>query len=209
MTTLEVVDLFSGLGGFSQAFVDRGHTVERYDFNEKFKDIPHTMIKDVLEMSSVDLKHANIILASPPCTHFSYAAVTKGSHLHWPKGIPTKETKQQIELVKYTVSIILETDPEYWILENPRGFMKKVLGQPAIETYWSAWGAPTLKPTHLWGKFPPIDWKVPLSTQKNEWGKAMPRDPALRALIPYEFSMAVCLATEGNSPQTTLEETQE
>ena len=30
--------------------------------------------------------------------------------------------------------------------------------------------------------------------------------PALRALIPYDFSLAVCLACEGKSMQTTLDD---
>jgi len=41
---MEVVDLFSGLGGFSQAFLDRGHEVERYDNNPKFSQVPNTKI---------------------------------------------------------------------------------------------------------------------------------------------------------------------
>ena len=202
---MNVIDLFSGLGGFSQAFVDRGHYVERYDFEEKFSDIPFTIIKDVLELTPIDLEDADIILASPPCRCFSYAAQQKGGHRHWPQGIPTEETRKQIKLVKHALKIIKEANPKYWILENPRGFMKNVLGQPGIETYWSAWGGPTLKPTHLWGKFPPIDWTIPFFKQKGSWCKIMPRDPTLRALIPYEFSLAVCLAVEGNSLQEILE----
>ena len=218
---LEVIDLFSGLGGFSQAFVDRGHHVERFDFNEEFKDIPHTTIKDVLEMSPIDLEHADIILASPPCTHFSVAAV----YHHWPKGVPTEATLQQIELVKHTIKLIKEVNPKYWILENPRGMLQKVLGKADMIQYWGSWGMNCLKPTCLWGKLPPIDWRTretakyeyaPRGSKKGIQGNTfwkdrggfswnIPRNPALRALIPYDFSLAVCLAVEGNSQQETLE----
>jgi len=53
-----VIDLFSGLGGFSQAFLDRGHYVERYDFNPEFENIPNTIIKNVFDMSPIDLEIA-------------------------------------------------------------------------------------------------------------------------------------------------------
>ena len=33
--------------------------------------------------------------------------------------------------------------------------------------------------------------------------------PEERSLWPYEFSLALCLAVEGNSPQTTLEDFEE
>lgn len=219
---MKVIDLFSGLGGFSQAFVDRGHAVTRYDLDPQFKAVPHTVLADVLNLTADDLKGADIILASPPCTHFSIAAVYR----HWPKGIPTEETLQQIELVKHTINIIEEANPTYWLLENPVGKLRTVIGKPAITQYWGCWGDNVLKPTDLWGKYPPVDWR-PRSTatyekaprgskkgvqginlasfKKNPHSYIKPRDPALRALIPYDFSLAVCLAAEGKSMQTTLD----
>ena len=206
---MKVIDLFSGLGGFSQAFLDRGHDVTRYDNNVRFRDIPNTIIQDVKTLLPGDLKGADIILASPDCRCFSVAA----DHYHWPKGIPTEETRAQIDLVQFTVSLIEQVHPRYWILENPVGRMRQVLGKPAMTTYWCAWGTPYKKPTDLWGKLPPIDWKMPFKWEPNPSGGAgnampndpYPRDPAKRALIPYDFSMAVCLAAEGNSQQETLE----
>ena len=208
---MKCIDLFSGLGGFSQAFLDRRHDVLRVDNNDRFKDIPFTVITDVLMLTAENLKNTDIILASPPCTHFSFAAVTKNGSRHWPKGIPTKATLEQIELVKHTIRIIKAAEPKYWILENPRGRLRKVIGAPAMTTYWAAWGTPYLKPTHLWGNLPPIDWKQPMKWDSNPSGGVgsgidgpYPRDPAKRALIPYEFSLAVCLAAEGLSAQETL-----
>ncbi len=208
---MEVVDLFSGLGGFSQAFVDRGHTVERYDNDPKFKEIPHTMTIDVLDMTPIDLEHADIILASPPCTCFSFAAQSK----YYPKRRdPHAAVREAVHLVKHAISIIKHAHPEYWILENPVGRLRGYIGKPSITTAWCAWGTNYKKPTYLWGKLPPIDWKMARKWEPNlsgGAGNAMPNDPyprdlAKRALIPYEFSMAVCLAAEGNSPQQTLME---
>ena len=208
MSKLEVVDLFSGLGGFSEAFLNRGHNVERYDNDPQFKKIPYTWTVDVRDLEPDDIAHADIILASFPCNHFS----PMSSHYHWPKMQPTEETKKVIVQLKETLTLITRANPKYWILENPVGLMRRAIGKPVMLTHWAAWGAKWLKPTHLWGKLPPINWK---NKSGATWEKA-PRgsksgvqdgktSSAIRALIPYEFSMAVCLATEGISPQQTLE----
>lgn len=205
---MRVIDLFSGLGGFSEAFLHRGHAVVRYDNDERFLHVQNTIIKDVLDLTMQDLAGADVVLASPPCRCFSVAA----DHYHWPNGRPTAETLEQIRLVEHTVKIIMNANPEYWILENPAGRMRNVLGKPAKHTAWCAWGTPYKKPTDLWGKIPPIDWRIPRKWEPNPSGGAgnrfrndpYPRDPARRALIPYQFSLAVCLACEGVSSQQTL-----
>jgi len=202
---MKCIDLFSGLGGFSEAFINRGHDVLRIDNDNRFKDIPYTTIKDVGTLTSTELQGAYIILASPPCTHFSVASVYR----HWPKGVPTKATLKQINLVKYTIKIIKEAKPKYWIMENPIGKLRKVIGTPPLTVYMCAWGKKAKKPTDLWGQLPPIDIKMPMKWQKAPRGSKLGvqgyHDPAAAAMIPYDFSLAVCLAAEGNSPQQTLE----
>lgn len=200
---MKVIDLFSGLGGFSQAFIDRGHEVTRYDNNERFKDIPFTIIEDVRNLTPGDLQGADIILAGFPCQHFSYAA----NRIHWPKGTPTDKTRDWIEFLEWTVQLIKDSEPRYWILENPRGFMRRILGRPSMKTAWCAWGTRYKKPTDLWGVLPPIDWRMAIKWEKSQDRAgvlAQKRDLAARALIPYAFSLAVCLAMEGKSKQMTL-----
>jgi hypothetical protein len=209
---MRVVDLFSGLGGFSQAFIDRGHNVVRFDNDEQFSEVEYTIICDVLDLTAEDLCDyvwdiPDIILASPPCNHFSIASV----YHHWKNGEPTEATKKQIELVRYTIKLIEEVSPKYWILENPRGMLRRVLGKPNKFLYMAAYGKKAKKPTDLWGVFPPIEWLEPFVWEKAPRGSDSGTQdnsltPAERALIPYDFSLAVCLAAEGNSPQTTLGE---
>jgi len=195
---MNVIDLFSGLGGFSQAFVDRGHYVERYDFNEEFKDIPHTIIKNVFDMTPIDLEIADIVLASIDCTYFTFA-----------NDNPDREKLELAKkLAKHTLNIIHEANPRFWIIENPPGRIKKVLGPPVYKIAWGYWGTPYLKPTWLWGKLPFMDWPTrytepqPKDTWNLETFKThkfsylCPRDSKQRSLIPYEFSLALCQATE-------------
>ena len=199
---MKVLDLFSGLGGFSQAFLDRGHDVIRYEVNPRFKDVPNTIIKDVWNLTPDDLKGADVILASPPCTHFSIAAV----RWHWPSGKPSERTLEQIALVKHTIHIIIEADPVYWVLENPRGMLRHVLGPPVVTTYWAAWGMPYLKPTDLWGKLPMLEWSKPVTWVSLSEKDLRSPDAAKRALIPYAFSQALCEAIEdGTGWQTSID----
>lgn len=125
---MRVLDLFSGLGGWSQAFLDRGHDVTRLDNDERFKSVPRTMLCDALAAWWIAYDW-DIILVSPP-----YA-----------------------------------------------------------------------KPTDLWGELPPAF--VPKACKKrNPDHEAAPRgsptgtqrlnDPALKGLIPYGLSQAMCMAAE-------------
>ena len=75
--------------------------------------------------------------------------------------VRSPKTKEAIKLVKFTVDLIQQANPMYWVLENPRGMMRHVLGKPAITTFWAAWGMPYYKPTDLWGKLPNMIWPKP------------------------------------------------
>lgn len=75
---MRVLDLFSGTGGWSAAFLDRGHEVYRIDNDEQFADVPHTTIVDVLRLGPMTDRW-DVILASPPCQAFSLAAT--GTHM--------------------------------------------------------------------------------------------------------------------------------
>ena len=196
---MKVVDLFSGLGGFSQAFLDREHDVVRFDNDIRFKEVANTIICDVLELTPEDLWDIpDIILASPPCTYFTHA-----NHNPDKDGL-----KQSIDLTKYTLKIIHETNPRFWIIENPPGRIKKVLGPPVYKTAWGYWGTSYLKPTWLWGKLPFMDWPTrytepqPKETwnlesfNTHKFAYLCERDSAKRSLVPYAFSEALCKATE-------------
>lgn len=150
---MRVLDLFSGLGGWSQAFVDRGHEVLRIDNDEAFLNVPWTSVEDVLTFRPRD--HYDVVLASPPCQAFSLAAT--GTHMlalglcklcsgpslrhkgeRWEcarcghdrilKGSLTLEPKTEfgdlsVALVDRALELIRDIQPRYWWLENPNGGM--------------------------------------------------------------------------------------
>ena len=75
-----MLDLYSGLGGASQAFADRGWEVVRVDNNPLLADVPHTEINDIMSLLRpyhFDLPF-DFIWASPPCVEFSTAYSAPG-----------------------------------------------------------------------------------------------------------------------------------
>lgn len=122
---MQVLDLFSGLGGWSKAFKDRGHNVVTVDNNPKFKP---DICKDIMDLTKMDFidYDFDIILASPPCTEFSKSMMPDS----WNKN---RTVTPNTKLVEKTIKLINEINPRYWIIENVRGavpFFKPILGKP-------------------------------------------------------------------------------
>ena len=128
---MKVLDLFSGLGGFSQAFIDRGHDVITYELNPKFK--PDVCV-DIMELD--ELPKCDVILASPPCEKFSVAAIGR----YWRGCEISVEAKEALRLVEHTLSLIYWTRPKYWFLENPTGMLRTIIGNPPVEIYFAQYG---------------------------------------------------------------------
>jgi hypothetical protein len=175
---MKVLDLFAGLGGFSQGFKDRGHIVATLDNDPKF-DCTFT----------ADIKHFygdgkyDVVLASPPCQEFARC------NLPWKKKLLPPDYKPDMSLVLEAKRVIEEINPRYWVLENTMPSLKWIT--PILGHWVKHVGS-----RYFWGKFPPFD------TRKNACGKAAmwPRKgvdrPALRALIPYAVSRSLCIAIE-------------
>ena len=203
---MRVLDLFSGLGGWSKAFSDRGHRIITVDINPSFKP---DMIADISNLTIKELSVYNpfdVILASPPCECFSVASMGK----HWNKHSYTPKTEQArkaVKLVKHTLDLIYELEPKYWYMENPRGMLRKIIGKPVRTVWYCQYGDTRAKPTDIWGQHAPMEWKPECHNGAKDHASA-PRGHhtgtqgvkgvALRSMIPYQLSLAVCKACEEN-----------
>jgi hypothetical protein len=215
---MRVIDLFSGLGGFSEAFVQRGHDVIRYDNDVRFVDVPHTRIVDIMDLET--LPDADVIVASPPCNCFSRMTI----RYYWKDKRPKNDKARfAVALVKKAKELIDTVTPRYYAIENPVGMMIHVLGKPQILTWWAAWYSehdigiplenPPLKETYLWGRLPHIEWpkrptkyaRIDRKTKDRQKGVQGIKDSAISSKIPFLFSEAFAIACENGNYQTLLE----
>jgi len=150
---MKVLDLCSGLGGFSEAFVAAGHEVLRIENNPLLAEVPHTDIidifdvRDLLEENVADngdafLRNVDIILFSPPCYEFSLAFdAPRAIHARENPGIPYEPS---MDILECGWEIIHLLQPKYWIIENVRGaspYFSQLLGKPRqINEAYFFWG---------------------------------------------------------------------
>jgi hypothetical protein len=207
---MKVLDLFAGLGGASRAFKERGHDVTTLDLDPRFGC---TITENILEVRWAELARFgpyDFIWASPPCECFSVASI---GH-HWTKGEDSNEPKTPEAviaqlLVTRTLELIEGLYPRAWIMENPRGMLRKlpcVRGLPRVTVTYCQYGETRMKPTDLWGHFP-TGWRPrPMCHPKDPCHESAPRGArtgtqgikgaAERAVVPYALSLELCLAME-------------
>lgn len=164
--TIKVLDLCSGLNGWTAAWRKRGHRCVGVEIEAKFRpeiqmDVrhlakaPETFLDIIVERGW----RPDVILASPDCTPFSIASVST----HWDK-VAEEEYKPKseeavygLELLDGCLSVIHQLQPDWWWLENPRGMMRKM---PQMRAYrrstitYCSYGETRQKATDLWGRWP-------------------------------------------------------
>lgn len=222
---MRVLDLFSGLRGWSEPFHERGHETFTIELAEHFEADAHIDCGDVAAVLEAVPWQPDIILASPPCTSFSMMTVGK----NWTHdGQPKRETAVQGQrLVLATVRIIAALRPRWWIIENPRARLRSL---PFLEGFerrtvtYCHLGESRMKPTDLWGAFPaslvlPIECSnlpAPCPLGLDPCHVAAPRgsttgtqgmDSAESAKIPAALARLVCIAAENEiaAPAPPLE----
>jgi hypothetical protein len=208
--SLNVLDAYSGLHGWAEPFIERGHRVITTDLDPSFGctvtgDFLDPNVRETLAMFGP----FDLILASPPCESFSVASIGT----HWGGGIGAYEPKTDaartgIALLDATVRFCEEQGAPF-LIENPRGVMRKM---PCVQhlhrrtVTYCQYGQTNMKPTDLFGPGP-AGW-VPRPACKNgdPCHEAAPRGAktgtqgikgyALRSKIPYELALEVCIAAE-------------
>jgi hypothetical protein len=196
---LLVFDLFSGTGSATQAFHDAGHTIIKIEIDEYFK--AHE--RDILALNAAYLVkkygQPNFIWASPPCTSFSVASI--GHHWNLDRTPKTDEAFASLELVKFTLRLIKDLNPQAWLMENPRGMLRKqaiMQGLERREITYCAYGEKRMKPTDLWGSVP--NWDARKSCKNGDkCHEAAPRGARtgtqglkgarIRSMIPYQLGL--------------------
>jgi len=211
---MKVLDLFSGLDGWGAAFRDRGHDVTSIDLDRRFGS---SLVLDIMAVKA--LNGWDVVLASPPCECFSVASIgthwTGGRRAYEPNTLAAKEA---IDLAWHTFQLIDaavsdKRGPQFYVIENPRGVLRKIIeqretrlykmGRKPVTTWFCQWGENRAKPTDLWtnlaGDWPTCKNGNPDHEEARRGAKTGTqgiKGAAARGLIPYQLSLAVCLACE-------------
>ena len=117
----KVLDLYSGLGGFSEAFVqDPNYKVIRIENNPLLAGVPHTIPADIFSLDPGDFADADLILASPPCTEFSLGYAGPRGRAYR-AGIRGNDYKPDMSLVQEAIRWKNIIKPKFFLMENVNG----------------------------------------------------------------------------------------
>jgi len=142
---MKALDLFCGLGGWSDGLALEGFEVLGVEINKDIANLyRHPVIcEDVKNLVPGNFKDYDLIVGSPPCRDFT--KLTSWGH-RW-KDPP--DPKRGLKLVKVFLKFVEEAKPKFWLMENVSRLEKYVALRPRSR--------PRLGPgvyRCFWGNFP-------------------------------------------------------
>ena len=216
---MNTMELFAGSRSFSKVAEDFGWNTFTVDW-EQYGGIDY--ITDILKFDYSKVPdNIDVIWASPPCTTFSVASMghhwTGGKEAYIPK---TENAKIGLQILEKTIEIIKTINPKYYIIENPRGMMRKMPQlkefKPFLQTPWYCqYGDKRAKPTDIWSN---TNWVAKICKNGNpdchheraprgsKTGTQGVKGAYNRSIVPEELCVDICNAIINNKGtlQTTL-----
>ena len=203
---MKVLELFAGSCSFSNVAKEYGYETFTVDSGLDLITLNHyskiDLVTDILEIDLNDIPFKpDIIWASPPCTTFSIASC--GYHWNAPDNQGNREPKTKaaetgLLILKQTIWILNELQPKYFVIENPRGLMRKMDAVQYLKrdtVTYCQYGDNRMKPTDLWHN---LDWTPrPMCKNGMPCHEAGPRGSKTgtqglkgnyeRSKVPYEL----------------------
>jgi len=206
---MNVLSLFSGLGGWEQAW-PLSWDVATVDWNadlnihrkEGYNMEPFDYVLDLSLPSSAEAvlacildrgwDHVDLVIASPPCYEFYKATFPT----RWNQKPGDEDTSMSEGCLRTTHAVIQALGPRYWLVENTnkgRPWVEEVFGpvRQIIGAY------------HIWSNMPLLSAEVEHKIAGQRDPRHSPIRSNLRARIPHSLSKAVRVAM---LEQTTLTE---
>lgn len=147
-----VVDLYAGLGGWTEGFLAEGYRARGYDIEvhqygeERYPG--ELVVRDVLQMHGSEVADADVIVGSSPCQEFSYRAMPwkRAKALGPPElGMALFHAQFRIQREANEARASMGLPPVPMVVENVRGAQKYV-GR-------AAWNYGSY---YLWGDVPAL-----------------------------------------------------
>ena len=175
-----ILELFAGTQSISSVFNNNGWNTFTIENDPYFQDITSWAV-DVNTITAKDIlkkmdEPPTVIWASPPCTAFSIAAISRNWNQENGLLVPKSEKAiEAIKLVKNTLQIINDINPLYYFIENPRGALRKQEFMQHLPRYTVTYckyetdkepNERRMKPTDLWTNYSDPQFK-PLCKNGN------------------------------------------
>ena len=166
---MKILELFAGTRSIGKAFEERGHQVYSVEWDKTFENI--SLYKDISQLTAEEILNnfgiPDVIWASPDCTTYSVAAISK----HRKKDLITGELLPISDYAsfcdncnKHVIDLIRELNPKLYFIENPRAGMRKMSWMQDIPRYtitYCQYGDTRMKPTDIWTNHPCPNFKPP------------------------------------------------
>jgi DNA-binding transcriptional ArsR family regulator len=166
---MKILELFAGTRSIGKAFEAAGHEVFSVEWDKDFENI--NLYEDISKLTAETILEQfgkpDVIWASPDCTTYSVAAISKHRRKTVnDQGVPTlKAISDYAEFCDTTnahvVELIKELQPKYYYIENPRGGMRKMDFMQDLPRYtvtYCKYGEDRMKPTDIWTNHPNPDF---------------------------------------------------
>jgi hypothetical protein len=166
---MKILELFAGTRSISKAFESRGHEVYCVEWDKNFENIDLYADISTLAAETIlrDFGQPDVIWASPDCTTYSIAAISKHRRKNEETGSLDPVSEYAIFCDKtnqHVLELIQELQPSFWFIENPRGGMRKMAWTKDLPRYtvtYCQYGDTRMKPTDIWTNHPAPGFKPP------------------------------------------------
>lgn len=208
-----IISLFDASGEISKPWKEAGYQVAQYDIKLGDDLLEFFPMGELMEMQEEGFEIVGVI-AQPPCTCFSSSGARWWSERHdkhdrdmvekmfGPNAAryfskPKEYTRALVSLVDLAIG---ETNPKFWVVENPVGRIATEMGMPKPTLTFDphVYGDPYTKRTQLWGKF---NADLPTANVEPTQGSLMhklwsraEKDGGQRSLTPEGFAYALFMA---------------
>lgn len=163
---MKILELFAGTRSIGKAFEARGHEVYSVEWDKDFEDID--LYADIMTVTAEQILkefgRPDVIWASPDCTTYSVAAISKHRRKE-PSGnlLPITQYATFCDMVNaHVVELIKELNPKYYFIENPVGGLRKMDFMQELPRYtvtYCQYGERRQKPTDIWTNHPNPNFK--------------------------------------------------
>lgn len=173
---LTILSLCDYTGSWSKPYADAGYDVRQVD-------IKHGGDVRLFEALPYPVRG---VLAAPPCTDFA------ASGARWWEEKGEQSLLDALAVVDACMRVIMVHRPQWWVLENPVGRLRRYLGDPAMAFDPADYGDPYTKKTQLWGAFTKPQKRPIVATEGSKMHKLPPSADrqALRSVTPDGFAAA-------------------